>query len=149
MGQTSLKTMGLIIALFAWPFAARAVRAQVLALREQPYVMVSKLSRRTNAEIMFLELLPNLLPYLMATLLGAISTAILTAVGLQLIGLAPVGTPTLGLMLQSAFQAGALSQGIWWWWGPPAATLALLFLGLFLTTAALDRVANPRLRGLR
>jgi peptide/nickel transport system permease protein len=149
LGQTSLTTMALIIALFAWPFSARAIRAQVLALREQPYVMLSKLSRRNNVEIMGLEILPNLLPYLMATLLGAISTAILTAVGLQLIGLGPVGTPTLGLMLQSAFQAGALSQGIWWWWGPPAATLALLFLGLFLTSVALDRVANPRLKGLR
>jgi peptide/nickel transport system permease protein len=148
LGETSLKTLALIIALFAWPFSARTVRAQVLALREQPYVMLSKLSRRTNAEIMFLEILPNLLPYLMATLLGAISGAILAEVGLQLIGLAPVGTPTLGLMLQSAFQAGALSQGIWWWWGPPAAVLALLFLGLFLVSTSVDRIANPRLKGL-
>jgi peptide/nickel transport system permease protein len=148
LGETSLKMLALIIALFAWPFSARTVRAQVLALREQPYVMLSKLSRRNNAEIMFLEILPNLLPYLMATLLGAISGAILAEVALQLIGLAPVGTPTLGLMLQSAFQSGALSQGIWWWWGPPAAVLALLFLGLFLVSTSVDRIANPRLKGL-
>jgi peptide/nickel transport system permease protein len=131
LGETSLKMLALIIALFAWPFSARTVRAQVLALREQPYVMLSKLSRRNNAEIMFLEILPNLLPYLMATLLGAISGAILAEVALQLIGLAPVGTPTLGLMLQSAFQSGAL-----------------FFLGLFLVSTSVDRIANPRLKGL-
>jgi peptide/nickel transport system permease protein len=58
-------------------------------------------------------------------------------------------TPTLGLMLQTAFNTGALIQGAWWWWAPPTVVLAVLFLGLFLLSMALDEIANPRLRGLR
>ena len=40
----------------------------------------------------------------------------------------------------------AFARGMWWWWGPPVLILVLLFIALFLMSAALDEVANPRLR---
>jgi peptide/nickel transport system permease protein len=36
-------------------------------------------------------------------------------------------------------------RGYWWWWGPPIVVIALIFLGLFLTSVGFDRFANPRL----
>jgi len=96
---------------------------------------------------MFLEIAPNLLTYIMAGFVGAVSGGILTSVGLQLLGLGQFTTPTLALILETAFETGALLRGLWWWWAPPTIALALLFFGLFLISMALDELANPRLRG--
>jgi peptide/nickel transport system permease protein len=144
---SSLELMAVIIGLLAWPYSARAVRAQTLTLRERGYVTLAVLSGRNAIQVMFLEILPNLLSYAAASLVGAVSGAIVAAVGLQLLGLGPITTPTMGLMLQYAFQYGAVTRGMWWWWGPPTLFLVLLFGGLFLINSALDRYANPRLRG--
>ena len=145
---TTVELMALIVAVFAWPWPTRAIRAQTLTLREQGFVSVAKLSGRTDAEILFLEILPNLLPYIMASFVAAVSGAILVSVGLQLLGLGPILIPTLGLILQFAFEYAAIVRGMWWWWGPPTILLMLLFVGLFLISMALDEISNPRLKGL-
>jgi peptide/nickel transport system permease protein len=142
----TIELMAIIIGLLAWPFSARAIRAQTLTLRERGYVTLAILSGRNAFEVMLREILPNLIPYVAASLVGAVSGAIVAAVGLQLLGLGPITTPTMGLMLQYAFEYGAVTRGMWWWWGPPTIFLVLLFGGLFLISVALDRVANPRLR---
>jgi peptide/nickel transport system permease protein len=147
LGRLTLVTMALVIAAFSWPLAARAVRSQVLTLREQPFVVVSRLSNRSAPALMAFELLPNMLTLVMGTLVGAVSGALAIAIGLQLIGLGPIDTQTLGLALQNALSAGALSQGLWWWWLPPTLILIMFFVGLFLISMAVDEVANPRLRG--
>jgi peptide/nickel transport system permease protein len=144
----SLELMAVIIGLLAWPYSARAIRAQTLTLRERGYVTIAVLSGRNAFQVMFLEILPNLSSYVAASLVGAVSGAIVAAVGLQLLGLGPITTPTMGLILQYAFQYGAVSRGMWWWWGPPTVFLVLLFGGLFLINSALDRFVNPRLRGV-
>jgi peptide/nickel transport system permease protein len=146
LGRMSLVEMALIIALFSWPLVARAVRSQVLSLREQPFVTISRLSNRSAPAIMAFELLPNLLAFVVATFVGAVSGALAIAIGVQLIGLGPIDTQTLGLALQNALSAGALSQGLWWWWLPPTLVLILFFVGLFLVSLAVDEIANPRLR---
>jgi peptide/nickel transport system permease protein len=142
----TIELMAVIVGLFAWPFTTRAIRAQTLVLRERGFVTMARLSGRTSAEIMFLELLPNLLPYAIASFVGAVSGAILVSVGLQLLGLGPITTPTMGLILQYAFEYAAVSRGMWWWWVPPTVFLMLLFGGLFLISMGLDAYANPRLR---
>jgi peptide/nickel transport system permease protein len=146
-GTTTISMMALIIAIFSWPLPARAIRAQALSMREQGFVSMSKLSGRSGVEIMFLEMLPNLLPYVMAGFVGSVSGGILASVGLQLLGLGQFSTPSLGLILQTAFGEGAILRGMWWWWFPPTIVLALLFVALFLISMGLDEIANPRLRG--
>lgn len=146
---TTVELMALIVALFAWPATARAIRAQTLSLRERNFVSLAKVSGASDLEIIFLELLPNLLPYVVASFVGAVSGAIVASVGLQLLGLGPLSTPTLGMVLQFSFQYAAISRGMWWWWGPPTLVLALLFIGLFLVSLAIDEIANPRLRNAR
>ncbi|HZQ07504.1 MAG TPA: ABC transporter permease, partial [Anaerolineae bacterium] len=143
---TTVSVMALIVALFAWPWPTRTIRAQTLTLREQGFVAMAQLSGRKDWQIIFLEILPNLLPYIMASFVGAVSGAILASVGLQLLGLGPVLTPTIGLILQFSFEYAAIVRGMWWWWGPPTALLVVLFIGLFLVSMGLDEIANPRLK---
>lgn len=146
---TSIELMALVVALFAWPSPTRTIRAQTLSLREQAFVQLARLSGRGEVEIAFKEVLPNLLPYIIAGFVGSVSGGILASVGLQLLGLGPRLTPTLGLMLEESFSAGALVRGLWWWWGAPTAVLCLLFISLFLVSMGLDDIANPRLRRAR
>jgi peptide/nickel transport system permease protein len=145
----SVELMALIVGLLAWPYPTRAIRAQTLTLRERGFVTLAVLSGRNAFETIFLEILPNLLPYVTASLVGAVSGGIMVSVGLQLLGLGPITTPTMGLMLQYAFSYAAVARGMWWWWGPPTLFLVLLFAGLFLISVSLDEWSNPRLRRTR
>ena len=123
------------------------IRAQTLTLREKAFVTVARLSGEGHLEIAFKQIFPNLLPYVMSAFAGSVNAGILAAVGLQILGLGPVDTPSLGLMLDESYRAGAIIRGLWWWWLPPTVLLSFLFIGVFLLTVGLDEIANPRLRG--
>jgi peptide/nickel transport system permease protein len=141
--------MALMLALFAWPGPTRLLRSQVLSMRERGYVQMARLSGASVFNIMFFEMMPNLLPYLAASFTGNVSGAILAATGLEVLGLGPTRIPTLGITIFYAIRAAAILRGMWWWWGIPIAALILIFTGLFLMTVGLDEIANPRLRGAK
>jgi peptide/nickel transport system permease protein len=146
LGVVTVEAMALIIAALAWMWPARAVRAQVLTIRERMYVQVARFNGASNLKIIVGELLPNLAPYLAANLVGAISGAILASVGLSTLGLGPVTQPSLGLTFYWAITYGALIRQMWWWFMPPIVIIVILFLGLFLMSQGLDQIANPRLQ---
>lgn len=138
--------MAVIVASLAWLNPTRTIRAQVLTLRERSYVEVARLSGMSGPEIIVKELMPNLLPYLGATLVNAVSNAILASIGLEVLGLGPIESPTLGMTLYWVNYNAALINGWWWWWTAPIAIILVVFLGLFFLTVGLDEIANPRLR---
>ena len=142
----TVNQMALVVASLAWLNPARTIRAQVLSLRERGYVDVARLSGMSGPEIIVRELVPNLLPYLAATLVNAVSSAILASVGLEVLGLGPIESPTLGMTLYWVNFNAALINGWWWWWAAPIVVILVVFLGLFFLTVGLDEIANPRLR---
>jgi peptide/nickel transport system permease protein len=148
VNQIKLETMALLLALFAWPRPTRYVRAQVLSMRERGYVQMARLSGASTFDIMFKEIMPNLLPYLAAAFIGTVSANILAATSLEALGLGPTRIPTLGMTIFFAINGAAILRGMWWWWGLPIAMLVVIFIALFLLNTGLDEIANPRLRGL-
>ena len=134
--------IAVILAIFAWPFTARPVRAQTLSLRERAFVKLSKLSKRSDLEILFFDMLPNITPFVAVGFVSTVSNAILAAVGLQLLGIGPIDEPSIGLVLQEAFFASAVFRELWWWWIPPMIMLSMIFIGLFLISLSLDRIAR-------
>jgi peptide/nickel transport system permease protein len=145
-GQLDVNDMALIVAVLAWLYPARVIRSQVLTLKQRPFVEVARLTGMSGLEIIFLELMPNLLPYLAASLVGAISSAILASIGLEALGLGPVDSPTLGMTIYWAILNGAVINRWWWWWAPPIVVISILFNGLYLLSMGLDEIANPRVR---
>lgn len=143
---TTIEFTALVIAIFAWAGPTRLMRSQTLSLRERAFIPLAKLSGQGDFEIAIRQILPNLLPYVMAGFVGAVSGAILSLVGIQILGLGPLFTPNLGMILQSAYLGAAIFRGMWWWWVPPTVTLMIIFISLFLISIALDELANPRLR---
>ena len=136
----------LILAIFAWPFPARTFRSQVLSLRKREFINMAKLSGLSDIKIVFKEILPNMLPYVGTTFAIAISGAILAEVFLELLGLGPQNTTTLGTMVYWAMWKGAMIRGVLWWVLPPIFVIVLIFIGLQLINIGLDEVFNPRLR---
>ena len=145
-GKLGVNDMALIVSVLAWLYPARVIRSQVLTLKQRPFVEVARLTGMGGLEIIFLELMPNLLPYLAASLVGAISSAILASIGLEALGLGPVDSPTLGMTIYWAILNGAVINRWWWWWVPPIVVISILFNGLFLLSMGLDEIANPRVR---
>lgn len=138
--------MALLISLFSWPGPTRLIRAQVLSMRESGYVKMARVSGASTFDIMFKEMMPNLIPYLAASFIGNMTGAILAAIGLEVLGLGPQRVPTLGVTLYWSIQLSALIQNLWWWWGIPTLLLIIMFIALLLINLGLDEVANPRLR---
>ncbi|MCX9078759.1 MAG: ABC transporter permease, partial [Candidatus Methanoperedens sp.] len=140
-------TMALLLAAFSWPFSARTIRAQVLSLRERNYVDLARASGMSKIEIIFLEIMPNLLPYLGVSLAASVVGAILAEFGLEIIGLGPDNIATLGLMINWAIGWGSMSLGKWALIAAPAGVLILIFLSLNLINIGLEQTFNPRLKG--
>lgn len=147
-GDVSLTMMAVLIAAFMWQSPTRLIRAQVLSMRESGYVQMARLSGASTMHIMFREMMPNLVPYLFGSFIANVTTSIVTAVGLEVLGLGPQRIPTLGRTIYEAINSGALIQNLWWWWGLPTILLAVMFVGLLLINLGLDEVSNPRLRKL-
>jgi peptide/nickel transport system permease protein len=139
--------MALIIGAFAWASPARQSRAQVLSLKERAFVQLARLSGMSGLEIIFRELMPNMLQWLGANFVNAFIAAILAEAGLSLLGLGPQREMTLGMMVYWALSYGAILQNLWWWWLMPVLALMCLFLSLYLIHLGLDEVSNPRLAG--
>lgn len=142
----TVELMALVVALLSWMVPARAVRAQVLSLRERPWIDVARLNGMSGLHIIFADLLPNLAPYLAASFVIAVSTAMLATVGLEALGLGPQNELTLGMMIYWAQYSGAILRGMWWWWVPPVVALALIFIALLAISLGMDRLVNARLR---
>lgn len=145
-GAVDVNAEALVVAALAWMWPTRTIRSQVLTMRERGYIHVARLSGMGGLEIIFREMLPNLLPYLAATFVSAVASAILASIGLEALGLGPQNEPTLGMTIFWGLFYTAVLRGLWWWWASPIVVIVLIFVGLFLLAAGLDQIANPRLR---
>ena len=144
--ELSTDEMGIAIGLTSWVFPARTIRSQVLVMREQAYVELSRLSGTSGLGIIFKEMMPNLIPYITASLVASVAGAILASIGLEAIGLGNLSDPTLGMTIYWNIQFSSITLGMWWWWVPPLVAIVIVFVSLFLISSGLDEWSNPRLR---
>jgi peptide/nickel transport system permease protein len=75
-----------IIGIVYIPYAAKPVRAQVLTLREREFVDAARQQGRSNREIMFSEILPNLTSTIVVFIPLILANAILLEAGLSFLG---------------------------------------------------------------
>jgi peptide/nickel transport system permease protein len=142
----SVITECIFIGFTAWPWAARAIRAQTFSLRTREFVDLAKLSGMKPAKIITTEIAPNMMSYLVMTFILQFGGAILIAAMLDFIGLGPTNAISLGLMMQYAVLWGALQFGTWWWFVPPGLAITLVVGALYVMNVGLDEVFNPKLR---
>lgn len=141
-------TVAIVIGITSWVWTARAVRSQVISLRNRDHVNLSKLSGHSLVHIILTDILPYIASYVVMALILQISTAILAEAQLSMIGLGPstTTTPTLGLMMNWAMLYSAHIHNDWWAYMPVLFTIAMISFSLNLMNTGLDQVFNPTLR---
>jgi len=141
-------TIAVVIGFTSWVWTARAVRSQVLSLRDRDHVNLSKLSGHSIVHIILTDILPYIASYVVMALILQISSGILAEAGLSILGLGPRTTdvPTLGLMMNWAMIYQAHILGKWWAYFPVLVTIALITFSMNLMNTGLDQVFNPALR---
>jgi len=141
-------TIAVVIGFTSWVWTARAVRSQVISLRNRDHVNLSKLSGHSIVHIIVADILPYIASYVVMALILQISAGILAEAVLSILGLGPRTTqvPTLGLMMNWAMIYQAQILGKWWAFFPVVVTIALITFSMNLMNTGLDHVFNPALR---
>ncbi|MDK6028224.1 ABC transporter permease [Ignisphaera sp. 4213-co] len=142
----AMEMVALLLGVTSWPWFARAIRAQLMSLKEREYVYLSKMAGLEDLKIAFADLLPNIASYVFMAFVLYVNGGILGEAGLSIIGVGPTRGVTLGLMLQWAALMEAVRRGLWWWFIPPGAVMVAATSSLMVISTALDEIFNPRLR---
>ncbi len=137
-----------VIGFTSWVWTTRAVRSQVISLRNRDHVNLSKLSGHSLFFIITHDILPYIASYVVMALILQISSAILAEASLSVLGLGPKTSevPTLGLMMNWAMIYQAQILGKWWAYFPVLIVIALITFSMNLMNTGLDQVFNPALR---
>lgn len=141
-------SMGLVLGAIGWGALARAIRAQVLSLRERTFIEAARGLGFSSYHIIVKEILPNLGSYIAMKFLLAVTGAMYASVGLFFLGVLPFKVNNWGVMLNFAFtQSGAMySSSALAYLLSPLCAILLVTLGVVLVLDAVDEMLNPRLR---
>jgi peptide/nickel transport system permease protein len=140
--------LGVVIVLSIFSASIKTLRAVFLQVKESPYIEAAQAYGAGNWRIIFYYLLPRILPLIVPTLVVLIPSFVFLEATLAVLGLGDPVLPTWGKIINDANSQGALHNGQYYWVLEPAALLMLTGLGFSMVGFALDRIFNPRLRGL-
>jgi peptide/nickel transport system permease protein len=136
----------LVLSVLGWPWGARVIRAQTLAIRNRDFISAARETGESTWRILAFEIVPNEVSLIAASFVNTVLYAIGASIALAFIGLADLNTWSLGSMLYWAESANALQLGAWWWFVPPGLAAALMGTALVLLNTGIDEFGNPRLR---
>ena len=135
-----------VLSLLGWPWGARVIRAQTLAIRNRDFIGAARETGEPTWRILAFEIVPNEVNLIAASFVNTVLYAIGASVALAFIGLADLNSWSLGTMLYWAQSQQALQLGAWWWFAPPGLAVALMGTALVLLNFGIDELGNPRLR---
>jgi peptide/nickel transport system permease protein len=140
--------MAAIISAFSWAGLSRAIRSQILSLKERDFITICRVMNMGNLHIIFKEMLPNLVSYLGITFVQSMQGAILASVALMTMGFAPFSSTHWGTMMNLAITqtAGAFEPRTMFYLFSPILCFILLQSGCIFFAHGLDEALNPRLR---
>ena len=142
----SLTLIGLIIGATTWTWSARAVRAQSSALKSRDHIWLARINGDGTLAILVKHILPYLLSYVFMVFILQIASGILSEAAISMIGLGPLDTQSLGVILNDAKSNGALGDGVWWAFIPSTVLITMIVFALYLINTSMEGVFNPRLR---
>jgi peptide/nickel transport system permease protein len=127
------------------PYAARVIRSNTLALREQPFVEAARAVGMSEFRIAVRHVLPNTLAPLIVIATAQLGAAILTEASLSFLGLGvPEPHPSWGRMLSES--AAEYVRVAPWLVIFPGVAISLAVFGTNLLGDALRDILDPRLR---
>lgn len=137
---TTIAAIGIVYV----PIFARVARASTLAVREEPYVAVSRTMGTGTAYILARHVLPNITGPLIVQTSLSLAFAILSEAALSFLGLGiQPPQPSLGRMI---FDSQGFVTLAWWMAVFPGATIVVIVLACNLLGDGLRDVLDPKQR---
>ncbi len=140
--------LGVVVLFNIFGAGIKTLRSTFMQIKESPYIEAARAYGAGNFRIIFSYLTPRLIPLLIPGLVAAIPGFVFLEAGLAVLGLGDPILPTWGKMINDANSSGALYLGLYYWVLEPATLLMLAGLAFAFLGFSLDRVFNPRLRGM-
>lgn len=130
------------IALTHWPSLARLLRAELLQLRESPFIRIAEKLGIGRLRIVREHLFPHLLPQFLVGLVLLFPHAILHEASITFLGFGlPPEQPAIGVILSESMQY--LAMGRWWLAVFPGALLVLAVMLFFTLGENLRCLLDP------
>jgi peptide/nickel transport system permease protein len=140
--------LSVVILLSIFGATIKTYRAVFMQVKESPYMEAAQAYGATNARLIFRYLIPRIIPLIIPQLVVTIPAYVFLEASLAVLGLGDPILPTWGKIINDANSNGALFQGQYYWVFEPSVLLMLTGLAFALVGFSLDRIFNPRLRGL-
>jgi peptide/nickel transport system permease protein len=140
--------LGVTILLSIFTGSIKTYRAIFLQVKESTYIEAAKAYGANDFRIVFRYLVPRMIPLLIPTLVSSVPSYVFLEASLAVLGLGDPVLPTWGKVINDADVNGALYKGYYYWILEPAVLLMFTGLGFAMLGFALDRIFNPRLRGI-
>ncbi len=128
-----------------WAPVARAIRAQVMSIKERPYVDAAKSSGMSSFNIVTKILIPDVASIAFAYFVLDVAVAVVLITALEFLGIGNPNTVSWGSMFFWADQF-AFPAGDWWWILAPGVSITLVAVGFALIGFSIEEAMNPRLR---
>ena len=130
------------IALTHWPSLARLIRAEVIQLRESPYIQVAEKMGKSRWYIVRKHLIPDLLPQFLVGLVLIFPHAVLHESSLTFLGFGLSSEqPAIGIILSESMKY--LITGKWWLALFPGIMLALVVVLFYKAGENLRKLTEP------
>jgi len=135
----------LILALVFWSRYSRAVRGEVLAIRERDFVKLAEINGIGRPTIIWRHLIPNVMNTVMVLFSLQVGVAVIIEASLSFLGFGvPPPEPSWGLMM--AQERESLMEGRWWLEVFPGLCITLLVLSANMLGDWLRVRLDPQLR---
>ena len=134
----------MILGLLSWTGLARMIRAQILAEREQEFVIAAQAMGVKEKRIAFKHILPNVVSVILVTVTLDFAGCMLTESSLSYLGFGvQQPQPTWGNMLNGANNSIVI-QNYWWQWVFPAIFLSIATISINIIGDTLRDVLDPK-----
>lgn len=147
MTGRSLWTMVFAMTLVMWRSTARVVRAQVLSLREMPFVSAARITGAGEMQILYREVAPNVMPIALVSIAFALAWAIITEASVGFLGFNDPTVISWGSIIYDAYASQMMYRAPWWV-VPPGIAIMILVSAVYFVGRAYEEVVNPRLRAV-
>jgi peptide/nickel transport system permease protein len=140
--------LGVVILLGIFGSSILTYRSMFLQVKQSGYIEAARAYGAGSGRIIFRYMIPKILPVLIPGFVTQVPSFVFLEATLSVLGLGDPVLPTWGKLLHDAQNNGALFNGHFYWVLEPAILLVIAGFGFAMLGFALDRIFNPRLRGL-
>jgi peptide/nickel transport system permease protein len=138
---TSFLSSVVVIGSVLWRSSARVLRAQVLQIKQRPYIIAARGSGASAPRIIITHILPNVASMAMLYFAMGAGFSIIVMASLSFIGAANPFVPSWGVMVRNAYKSGMMARALWWSL-TPGILISVSVLSMYLVGRGFESTDN-------